>query len=110
MALMEELKAKKGLAQNILARILRIGAAHTLNEFGQSSSVHDITDDPEASLKLILIVDVQNKVGALAHVHQCDFIEHQLSLTLVFEVLNKLKSHYFAVAFASDFENLCKTS
>lgn len=62
--------------------------AHASNDLSEGV-VHDLDEDPEASLELVLLEDLQHEVILGTHVHQGHFIVHQLLLPLIFEVLDK---------------------
>ena len=99
------LESHQCLPQDVLAYILRVDIAH-LSNYGRECIVHDLQEDPQAALVLVLVEDLQHEVVARAHIHQRNLVHHQLLLTLVLQVLNELESDDFLISFALHFENL----
>ena len=105
----EVLQTHQCLPQDVLAYILRVNIAH-LGDNRRESVVHDLQEDPQAALVLILVEDFEDEVVACAHVHQRYLVHHELLLTLVLQVLDELESDHFLIRFALHFEHLSEST
>lgn len=103
------LQAKQPLPQNVLADILRVRGV----QFGdqrRQGVVHDLNEDPQTALELVLLVDAQDEVIFAAHVHQGHLIDHQLLFALILQILDELERDLLVVALTFDFENFGEPS
>ena len=74
-SLVQVLQTEQCLSQNVLAGVLGVLWAHSSNNWCQGL-VHDLDEDPQAPLVIILVVDSQHEVILLAHIHQGDLVVH----------------------------------
>lgn len=103
------LQAKKGLPQNVLADILRVVGMQFGDQW-RHSIVHNLNENPQTALELILLVDAQYKVIVATHVHKGNLIDHQLFLTLILQILYELERYLLVVALTLHLENFCKAA
>lgn len=96
MSLVKIVETQKGLAKHIGTAILRVGGVHLGNDRSQSV-VHDFHKDPQAASVLIGIKHFQHDLIALAHVHQTNFVVHQLDFTLILKILDKFEGYHLAI-------------
>ena len=82
MSLVQVLEAEQRLSQDVLDGVFGVLCAHSGDNRSQGV-VHDLDEDPEAALVVILVVNGQHEVIFLTHVHQGNLVDHELFLTLI---------------------------
>ena len=82
MSLVQVLETKQRLSQDVLDGVFGVLCAHPGDNRSQGV-VHDLDKDPEAALVVILVVNGQDEVILLTHVHQGNLVDHELFLSLI---------------------------
>ena len=96
MLLMQVVKSQQSLTEYISAAVLRVLSMHACYQRRQSI-VHDLDEDPETTLELIGVKDLQYNMVLLAHVHETHLIVHELVLSLILQVLDEFERDFFTI-------------